>query len=367
LPSRESEESAQSSPRDANGAGQPNLPPENSRTPTRTPRAHPSHHLSSNPLHPPHSRHGPPSHHSAQHDIASPRPRRAYQDSQGVPRSTHSPAIAYSQSQPLPMSTTGGVRYLEQQAASRAYPGTQLPYNYSPPAIIYAPSSKHSRTHYAPPAIVYSPPANAQMRGHFPAPGMSHSQSAPLPHHHHSHGSHSSSGSHSQHDRSVQHPHVTSAVVHEEPREMGREKSRGRSIDHHHPQDESERARGGPRVHYPHQRSRSRTPSDEFDDGASVSSGGTYYILPAPGQKVQVIAPNPKSLWTATSTTKSAHSPNSPSDYKKPFFQRIFHIPRFNTPSVESTRSTGSRGGGKRLQRRHTLSNAQNVPRQRTA
>jgi len=147
---------------------------------------------------------------------------------------------------------------------------------------------------------------------------------------------------------------------------MSRGRSRGRSLDRRYPRDGSEHARSQS-VHYPQQRSHSAVPPEEkFDDGASVSSGGTYYVLPAPGQRVQVIAPHLKSPWTATPTTKSAQPAFSSSEYKKkPFFQRIFHLPRFNIPSVDANRSTGLRDDGKRLQRRHTLSNAQNVLRQR--
>jgi len=147
---------------------------------------------------------------------------------------------------------------------------------------------------------------------------------------------------------------------------MSRGRSRGRSLDRRYPRDGSEHARSQS-VHYPQQRSHSAVPPEEtFDDGASASPGGTYYVLPAPGQRVQIIASNPKSPWTTTPNIKSAEPPYSPSEYKKkPFFQRIFHLPRFNIPSVDASRSAGFRDDGKRLQRRHTLSNAQNVLRQR--
>ncbi|KAI0071055.1 hypothetical protein K474DRAFT_692907 [Panus rudis PR-1116 ss-1] len=256
---------------------------------------------------------------------------------------------------PLPLSTSGGARFLEQQAAAQGRMGSHLPYNYSPPAIIYAPSSKHSRMHYAPPAIIYSPPGSARHA----APSMGHSQSTPVPvsrgpmmhssvppsgphrshhsHHSHSHRSHSRAGT------------SHSSVIREEPGESpNRSRSRGR------PRDPSQPSRSH------HSRSRSRKSGGrrgdvdfEDSDAESCSSGGTYYILPTPGQKVHIIVspPNP-SLRTATSTTKSAHSPHEP---KKPFFQRIFHIPRL-TPSVSSV---GSKGSGRRLQRRHTIGGAQ--------
>ena len=52
-----------------------------------------------------------------------------------------------------------------------------LPYNYSPPAIVYAPSGRHHHSNYQPPAIVYSPSS----RGHSRAPGMAYSRSDPTP------------------------------------------------------------------------------------------------------------------------------------------------------------------------------------------
>ncbi|OBZ67908.1 hypothetical protein A0H81_12140 [Grifola frondosa] len=59
-------------------------------------------------------------------------------------------------------------------------------------------------------------------------------------------------------------------------------------------------------------RSRSQTPSLSGSDSRSDTSGSTYYVLPSPGQKVQIVVPNSASVYTASSTTKSAHSPRSP-------------------------------------------------------
>ena len=66
--------------------------------------------------------------------------------------------------------------------------------------------------------------------------------------------------------------------------------------------------------------------------------------------------PGAPSLRTATSGTKaSQHSPHSAAsaDAKKPpFFQRIFHIPKFAS-SVDSRGTSSSTG--RKLRRRHTL------------
>jgi hypothetical protein len=108
--------------------------------------------------------------------------------------------------------------------------------------------------------------------------------------------------------------------------------------------------------------SRSPTPSDH----ESHDSGSTYYVLPTPGQKVHVIVSRPnyplgrfgfnawlrifkapdKSIYTATSTTKS---PTSPS-LRKPFFHRLFDI----FSSTESSKGSSRSAGSKRLQRRHS-------------
>ncbi|TCD71976.1 hypothetical protein EIP91_000108 [Steccherinum ochraceum] len=340
LPSRESEQSSQTSPHG------PIPPPPSHRTHSRAP-THQS------------SRSHPPT-------LASPTPRLPHNPSHGThpPRSAHSPPVMYSQSQPLPMSTTGGERYLEQQAASQSRGASQLPYNYSPPAIIYAPSSKHSSSRYAPPAIVYSPPSHPrQMDGRYPPPSVAYSQSAPIspnvPYPDPSLAARTAS----------RHRSHTTSVIPEEPSEhshhgRGRSPSRGRSRgpSGHGGSDESRgRSRRGRgifgRPSSP-SRSPSRTPSLGRSDAGSVSSAGTYYILPTPGQKVQIIVPNGRSTYTATTTT--AHSPHSPQSYtssRKPFFQRIFAIPRFSTPSVDSRGSASSRGSRK-LQRRHTIGGA---------
>ncbi|KAH8103128.1 hypothetical protein BXZ70DRAFT_905761 [Cristinia sonorae] len=341
LPSRESEESSLSTPQDEH-------PPHLSQHTGSKHSRVPTHHSSRSVHHP---------------GVLSPTPHIPHNPSQGAPsRSTHSPPVMYSQSQPLPMSTTGGERYLEQQAASQSRAASQLPYNYSPPAIIYAPSSKRSRPHYAPPAIVYSPPSHPhQMDGRYPPPSMAYSQSAPPPH----------NASAPYPDPSLAgHPrirsHTTSSVIHEERSHHSRSQSRGRSIgptSRHEAETSRTRSQRGRRGFFGRpgspSRSRSPTPSLGGSDAGSDSSAGTYYILPTPGQKVQIIVPNGRSAYTATTTT--AHSPHSPQSYhspRKPFFQRIFSIPKFSTPSVDSRGSASSRGSGRKLQRRHTIGGA---------
>jgi hypothetical protein len=164
----------------------------------------------------------------------------------------------------------------------------------SPPSIVYAPRP-HSKNNYAPPTMIH------HQHG---APGLRFSQSAPLPRHHQA--------------SMTQFPSMQGGLT---------------SVD-----EETTRSRNGSRgpagtsmtqagAHF-----RKHSPSL-----SSVESGSTYYILPAQGQKVQVIAPD-KSLYTATSTTQSPSPPHSGTS-KRPFFSRFFHLGSSN---------------GKRLQRRHS-------------
>lgn len=223
--------------------------------------------------------------------ILSPSPRHAYSASQAhtLPRN-HSPGMMFSQSQPLPLSTSGGVRYLEQQAASQAYPDSKLAYNYSPPAIIYAPSGR-ARPQYAPPHIVYSPPMGSRgIAGRHPAPNMVPPQSNPA----NQLGVHPPTGSippKQQSHRSKSHSHSSSY-----PRDGSgnhtQSLSRGRARDMVLPDQPNShgpsRSRRGDSRHRPRSPSRSRSIGGDSDDG-SVTSSGTYYILPTPGQKVQII------------------------------------------------------------------------------
>ncbi|KAI0783724.1 hypothetical protein C8Q75DRAFT_795268 [Abortiporus biennis] len=289
------------------------------------------------------------------HPSASPRSRQHSHAPTHDERSRHGGSVR-SHHTAHPSDPSHGVSHHgSSHSHSRSHVTSQLPYSFNPPAIIYAPSSDHSRSHYAPPAIVYSPPSHphqTHMNGRYPAPGMTYSQSDPLPRGVHATGSHA--GRHS-----VDHRSHRSAIREETRDEYDHyERSRSRSRGHH---DDYARGRHTVREsRRPHEsRSPSRSPTE--DDARSVSSGGTYYVIPTPGQKVQIIVPNPRSVYTATSTTKSAHSPQSANSLKKPFFQRIFHFPGFRTPSVDSKASNGSKANGhtpRRLQRRHTISHS---------
>lgn len=234
--------------------------------------------------------------------IVSPTPRHGYNTSHVSRHTTRSPPITHSQSQPLPLQHEN-MRLYGDPAAHRA--PSQLPYTYAPPAIVYAPS-KHSSSRYAPPAIVYSPPSHphAQLRG--PAPSIAYSQSAPLPHGHNPYYSHASSGSHRPSQRGVP-SQLSSSTVEEESEEYfdaqdrsnNRRRSDSRSHRRHASTSERSRGRSAGVITVPRSPSRSQsrsgTPSLDDDDAGSQSSGGTYYILPTPGQKVQIIV-SPLSL-----------------------------------------------------------------------
>ena len=164
-------------------------------------------------------------------------------------------------------SAPGGSRFYEQpgMAASMVHPG--LSYNYSPPAIVYAPSGRHGRSNYQPPAIVYSPSSHAHRR----APGIAYSRSDPLPHS----TPYPSQGP----PGSTPFPSAHGSTSHRSrPRAQStteRAQSRGRSS-----RPSTTRDRG---------RTRSPTPSLSQSDTSSDTSGSTYYVLPSPGQKVQII------------------------------------------------------------------------------
>lgn len=186
-----------------------------------------------------------PSHRSSQHhSIHAPTPRRAVNHS-----SSHSQGTRFHENPPPPR------------------PQTQLPYAYSPPQIIYAPSSRNPGTRYAPPQIVYSPPSRT--RGPSPGPiTYSHSDPLPLPH----------NQSHYRSPRGVLVENDdSSGYGSEDGHGVRRTRSLGRGQGH----------RARTRI--------DRSPSLELEetpplsDAGSRTSGSTYYILPTPGQKVQVI------------------------------------------------------------------------------
>lgn len=210
-------------------------------------------------------------------EIASPRPRRAYNSSQ---RSAQTPLPGHTQPSAF-TGTDADSEVHQHQPNSRPRTQSTLPYDYHPPAIIYAPSSNHSRPRYAPPAIVYSPPSkHSGSRGH--APSITYSQSDPLPQT--AFGSqHLRFGSH----RSGRPSHHSPSTIFEEQGSRSRSRSRGRNGGN---VEEGRGSRRGSSRGHGRYRGRSPTPSlDDSDDARSDTSAGTYYVLPTPGQKVQII------------------------------------------------------------------------------
>ncbi|KAI0084773.1 hypothetical protein BDY19DRAFT_897814 [Irpex rosettiformis] len=287
-----------------------------------------------------------PSHQPSQHTIHAPSPRRAYDPSHSSQHNTDSPAVAYSHSHPPSSNAHGNTRPIPNPNSAR--PGTTLPYAYSPPQIIYASSSRNTGSHYAPPQIVYSPPSrshHSHTRG--PAPSITYSHSDPLPDHHNNPYYHN-----------VSHPSDRrGGFVEEASSGSDNARSHYRSVS----------SRGRPRTRIPIERSppRSRSETPPLSDAGSRTSGSTYYILPTPGQKVQIIPPGAPSLHTATTSTKGSHhspiSPHAPHPppHHKNIFQKIFSIPRF-AGSIDSRASSGS--SSRRLHRRHTLGGAHIQP-----
>lgn len=224
-----------------------------SRNVSRTPTAHSIHHPQAVPAagaYPPIP--------SQQPTIHAPSPRHAFNASHPSGNATQSPAMQYTQSQPGPVSHGG---------AHPSRPGTALPYTYSPPAIVYAPSSRHGGSNYVPPQIVYSPSSHAH-RGQ--APSITYSHSAPMP-------------------ATQHHPHGGMGSVPANPRaalDAGRGGSRDpRNHGHSRSQSTSTRHHDGSRQ----ARSSIRSGSPSLSDAGSRTSGSTYYVLPTPGQKVQII------------------------------------------------------------------------------
>lgn len=117
--------------------------------------------------------------------------------------------------------------------------------NRPPPSIVYAPGHHH-HDHYAPPTIVYAP---------HKAPGMTYTVSAPT-----------GSGF-------PQYPRITATP-------LNPVRSNLSSV--------YEEPRYGPRGPMHRENSMSRAPSP-LSEVASGESGGTYYIIPTPGQKVKVL------------------------------------------------------------------------------
>ncbi|KAI9574205.1 hypothetical protein HD554DRAFT_2045306 [Boletus coccyginus] len=297
---------------------------------------------------PPHARHGPPHHHSARHglprasedDFSTPpeeihilpsdpnaqphrpagmyRPRRSSEPQRRQPPQSTTFEDGPEVIQPLPPRPSQNhhegpppVMYSKSQHIHDPYDHQHPSHSHSrgnrpPPSIVYAPRHHHATDHYAPPTIVYAP---------HKAPGMTHTISSPT-----------GSGF-------PQYPRITAtpynpvrsnlSSVYEEPRY-------GRRV--------------------PMRRDNSRPPSP-LSDGASGDSGGTYYIIPTPGQKVKVLVGPEPSLYTASSTTKSGSSPHSHYSgassggigMKKPLFSRLMSF------------ATDLRPSRKMLQRRHSF------------
>jgi hypothetical protein len=200
-------------------------------------------------------------------------------------------------------------------APHSSHSSSQKSSSHTPPAIVYAPSH-HSKSHYVPPAMYTQyPPPNA--------PGMTYSHSAPVRY---------------PHVAGTPYPsaHCGSTVlssVHEE----GRSRTKGSARDRALVVTASEQ--------------------DDSSDTDSNRSGSTYYVIPTAGQKVHIIAPD-KSIYTATSTTKSPTSPRSPisGSLKKPFFSRLLE----RLSPTDSKVFSG--GGNRRLQRRHSTGGPGTVP-----
>lgn len=342
----------------------------------------------------------------SQHNVLAPAPRHASNVVHTAHLVSPSPPIAHSHSQPVPPQVGGARYYGGSYHAPTSRAQSQLPYQYLPPAIVYAPSSKRSKLNYAPPAIVYTPSTH-HPHNRAGAPSITFSHSVPVPPPAERAAYHPQAGpsmypaghGSSSHGASMVARQGSAGGSHSRSRERGRSLSRGTSAA-------TGRTTSSGLVIIDHAPSPSGTPSLTSSECGSQTSGSTYYVLPSPGQKVQIIVsrffrfhttispsaghafvtitlyggywqthdfcalgnyllcalahelpfhlrqvPNSASLYTATSATKSAHSPQSP---RKPFFQRIFHIPKI----AGSADSRGSSGQGKRLQRRNTLGGA---------
>lgn len=221
--------------------------------------------------------------HTSNRSVIAPTPQHPSASAQTPSYAAAPGGIAQSHSQPASASYTSGSRFYE-HAGTASRVQSQLPYTYAPPAIVYAPSSRHRGPNYNPPAIVYSPSSHGHHR-RAPAPGIAYSRSDPLPHptqyspQAHAGGTPfpSAHGSSSHHSQSLSHRHSDS-------REDGRARSRASSAVRGRPP-----ARDMAYSQPARARTRSPTPSLSESDTASDTSGSTYYVLPSPGQKVQIV------------------------------------------------------------------------------
>ncbi|KAI0754177.1 hypothetical protein C8Q80DRAFT_350737 [Daedaleopsis nitida] len=278
--------------------------------------------------------------HTSNRTVFTPTSRHRASSSQPIPVIASPDNLSSpTHSHPAP----GGSRFYEQPGMAPSVGPSGLPYHYSPPAIVYAPSGRHGRSNYQPPAIVYSPSSHGHRRA--PAPGIAYSRSDPLPHPTQYSPQHNAGG--------TPFPSTHGSTSH-------RERPRAQSTTEH-TQSRGRRSNPAPRDRM---RTRSPTPSLSQSDTSSDTSGSTYYVLPSPGQKVQIIVPNSASVYTAKPSTRSPRTPSSPSSAgtgspKKPFFARLFSR---GSGSVDSRGS--SSGQGKRLVRRHTVVGGTHLPSQ---
>lgn len=146
-------------------------------------------------------------------------------------------------------------------------------HGHGPPSIIYAPSANSSLNAFNPPVITTRPPANMPIH-------------APTPHHAHVH----------RMTQSISDPTPIGAGG-----SLGRNGTRGRLFEDFSrtPSPNTARARAKESAKKDKSRKdkwrRKRrdgaggADNDDYDDGASFSSGSTYYVLPSPGQKIRVV------------------------------------------------------------------------------
>ena len=142
-------------------------------------------------------------------------------------------------------------------------------HGHGPPSIVYAPSVNSSLYAYNPPIITSHPPPSMTIH-------------APTPHH-------------------AQPQRMAQSISDPTPigGSLGRSSTRGRLFEDFSrtPSPNTARARAKEEKKNKSRRDKLRrkggggrgADNDDLDDGASVSSGSTYYVLPSPGQKIKVV------------------------------------------------------------------------------
>ena len=246
---------------------------------------------------------------------------------------------------------------------------------HGPPSIVYAPSANSSLYAYNPPVITSRPPPNMPIH-------------APTPHHAHAH----------RMAQSISDPTPIGGS-------LGRNSTRGRLLEDFSrtPSPNTARARAKEsakkdksrkdKLRHKRRDGGGGADNDDHDDGASFSSGSTYYVLPSRGQKIKVVVsvllyclalvrprpdlsncyfpfptqhpPSMKGLYAepaskSTPVLQSQRSPNGPypppppvpqpsRPQKRPLLQRIFH-PQFGFGS--NANATYSSSSSRRTSRR---------------